>query len=87
MSEAAAKQKRRDIRRAFGVQAIGAIESHATSIGDLIRAHQHEVTMRVEHIELARTEAKSATNGVDAKVDQFIDRGFLSRVNWFLTGR
>ena len=86
MSESAAKANRREIRRAFGEQAIGAIDSHAQSIGDIIRVVEtlkqqlaHETHMRVQHVEI---ESKR----IDPH-DAFLRRGFWSRLNWLVTGR
>lgn len=101
MNGAVAKENRREIRRAFGDQALGVIDSHAKSINDLVLAHTHEVKMRVEHIELAREEAKRGdavlqsqvdclfAQGVEKTVehDKFVGRSLADRFRWLFFGR
>ena len=103
MNGSAARQIRRDIRRAMGPVALSTFEAHAEAIGAL-RAQIVVLCQRQDQIEaiqrtLVETMGKHATSigsfsfSVPYQADQIADlrgwrdRGFLGRVLWVLTGR
>lgn len=81
------KATNRDIRRAFGPEALAAIRSIQDGIDDNRTAVYRE---RADRLELAK-EQRSYVDGLERTINQRLDafttRGFVARLRWLFLGR
>lgn len=89
MRQSLAKASRREIRRAFGAQAIGVVDRQADAISSLGIALN---AVRADVAELAKDHAvlKQATRAgleAGALAREPLRRNLMGRLRWLLTGR
>ncbi len=93
MSEALEKAKRRDLRRAFGGDAVETLNRHAaqiTGLGSLVN-HAHGLitglTARVDQAQRNFNDEADRVDGLSARAIAFEGRSFRQRWRWLLRGR
>jgi hypothetical protein len=86
MSESAAKQERRDLRRAFGERAIGVIDTHGAAILGLTQ-NQDRIAASLDLSHKRHDQQHAAFAPVQEWQQAFARRSFRERWRWLFFGR